>query len=222
MKNLLLNGLIKFVGGIIVMGAIIFIPAGTLNFWNGWLYLGTMTVLITFVFIYLKKHDPELLKKRMQMHEKQKEQKLFVKISTPLFILIYIIPGLDYRFGWSHMPVWAVITATVFMILSYIMFLIVMMQNSYASRVIEIQKGQKVIDTGLYSLVRHPMYLAMSVLFPSSILVLGSYYAFIPMIFLPFLLVFRIIHEEKFLIKELPGYKEYTKKVKYRLIPFVW
>jgi len=204
------------------MAAIIFIPAGSFDFWNGWLYLGTMTVLVTFVGFYLKKHDPELLKKRMQMHEKQKEQKLFVKISTPLFILIFFIPGLDFRFGWSHMPLWAVIGATVFMILSYIMFLIVMMQNSYASRVIEIQKGQKVIDTGLYAVVRHPMYLAMSVLFPSSILVLGSYYAFIPMIFLPFLLVFRIIHEEKFLIKELPGYKEYTKKVKYRLIPFVW
>ena len=112
------------------------------------------------------------------MRERQKEQQLFVRISTPLFILIYIIPGLDFRFGWSHMPLWAVITATVFMILSYIMFLIVMMQNSYASRVIEIQKGQKVIDTGLYSLVRHPMYLAMSVLYPSSILVLGSYYSY--------------------------------------------
>jgi len=222
MKNLLLNVLVKFISGIIVMAAIIFIPAGTLNFWNGWLYLVTMLILVSFAFVYLKKHDPELLKKRMQIHEKQKEQKLFVKISTPLFIVIFIIPGLDFRFGWSHMPHEVVIAATVVMILSYIMFLFVMIQNSYASRVIEIQKGQKVIDTGLYAVVRHPMYLAMSVLFPSTMFVLGSYYSLIPMIFLPFLLVYRIIHEEKLLIKELPGYKEYTKKVKYRLIPFVW
>jgi protein-S-isoprenylcysteine O-methyltransferase Ste14 len=222
MKNLLLNVLIKFVSAIIVMAAIIFIPAGTLDYWNGWLYLVTMLILVSFAFVYLNKHDPELLKKRMQIHEKQKEQKLYVKLSIVLLIVTFIIPGLDFRFGWSQAPLWVVIAATIVFVLSYIMFLIVMIQNSYASRVIEIQKGQKLIDTGLYSFVRHPMYLAATIMYLAMMLVLGSYYALIPMIFLPVLLAYRIINEEKLLIKELPGYKEYTKKVKYRLIPFVW
>jgi len=222
MKNLLLNVLVRFLGGIIVIGAIIFIPAGTLNFWNGWLYMGTMFFLVACAFIYLKKHDPELLAKRMNIHEKQKEQKLFVKLSIVLLIVTFVIPGLDFRFGWSQAPLWVVIAATVIFVLSYIMFLIVMVQNSYASRVIEIQKGQKLIDTGLYSFVRHPMYLAATIMYLATMLVLGSYYALLPMILLPVLLAYRIINEEKLLIKELPGYREYTKKVKYRLIPFVW
>ncbi len=222
MKNLLLNVLIKFVSGIILMAAIFFIPAGTLNYWNGWLYLGTMFVLMICALIYLKKRDPELLAKRMNIHAKQKEQKLVVKLALLLFLFAFVIPGLDFRFGWSQVPLEVVIAATLVFVLSYIMFIVVMVQNSYASRVIEIQKGQKLIDTGLYSLVRHPMYLAATIMYFASMLVLGSYYALIPMIFFPVLLAYRIIHEEELLVKELPGYREYTKKVKYRLIPFVW
>jgi protein-S-isoprenylcysteine O-methyltransferase Ste14 len=204
------------------MAAIFFIPAGTLNYWNGWLYLGTMFVLMICALIYLKKRDPELLAKRMNIHAKQKEQKLVVKLALLLFLFAFVIPGLDFRFGWSQVPLEVVIAATLVFVLSYIMFIVVMVQNSYASRVIEIQKGQKLIDTGLYSLVRHPMYLAATIMYFASMLVLGSYYALIPMIFFPVLLAYRIIHEEELLVKELPGYREYTKKVKYRLIPFVW
>jgi protein-S-isoprenylcysteine O-methyltransferase Ste14 len=158
----------------------------------------------------------------MKTDEKEKIQKLYLVLSVIASVVTFVLPGLDYRYHWSSVPEWLVILATLFMISGYIMFFIVMKQNSYASRVIEIQEEQKLIDTGLYSLVRHPMYFSATMLYFFAPLVLGSFYAMIPMIFIPGLLVMRIKNEEKVLLEGLKGYDQYMKKVKYRYLPFIW
>lgn len=221
-RKVFLKALFSYLIASIFMGAIIFFPAGTLKYFNGWLFIAGLLVPMVFVLIYLYIKDPELLEKRINLKEKETTQKKYVKFSFLLYIIAYIIPGLDFRFGWSSVPFWLVFLALVIMIYGYLMFIAVMLQNRYASRVIEIQNEQKLIDTGLYSLVRHPMYLAATILYTASALVLGSYYALIPMLILPFLLAFRIINEEKVLIDGLPGYTEYMTRVRYRLIPFIW
>jgi protein-S-isoprenylcysteine O-methyltransferase Ste14 len=221
-RKLLALVLRRFGSAIIILGLILFIPAGSLEYWNAWVYLLAILVPMLVVFIYLYINDPSLLEKRMKMKEKEKEQKLYVRLSILLFLISFVLPGLDFRYRWTHVPVWLVITSVGIMILGYALFAIVMIQNSYASRVIEIQEKQKLIDTGLYSIVRHPMYMAATIIYLATPLILGSYYALISMIFLPFLLGFRIINEEKILHNGLQGYIEYEKKVKYRLIPFIW
>jgi protein-S-isoprenylcysteine O-methyltransferase Ste14 len=175
-----------------------------------------------FVLIYLLIKDPELLEKRFKTKEKEKEQRFIQKIGIAPTIIGFLLPGFDYRFNWSNVPTWLVVIATILVVSGYILFIIVMKQNSYASRVIEIQQNQKVIEYGLYSKIRHPMYLAAIIIMLSSPLVLGSYYALIPMAFYPLIIIFRIKNEEEVLKKGLTGYEEYLKKVKYRLIPFVW
>jgi protein-S-isoprenylcysteine O-methyltransferase Ste14 len=219
---LLKNTISKFIIGIIIVGAVLFLPAGTLTYWNAWIYMGALFIPMVFALTYLVKKDPELLEKRMKMKEKETEQKLYVKISLVIFSLAFIIPGLDYRFGWSNVPLWVIILSTAFIVIGYIMFVFVMKENSYASRVIEIQQGQKVIDTGLYSIVRHPMYLSALLIYMFSPLTLGSYWALIPAIGLPIIISYRILNEEKFLLENLPNYKEYCQKIRYRLIPFIW
>ena len=221
-NKLLLKVLTRFLFAFIFIGVLLFIPAGTIKFLNGWLFIGGILLPMTFTLIYFYIKDPELLEKRINMKEREDAQKKYLKLSLILFVVAYIIPGLDFRFHWSDVPMWLVLVALVIMICGYIMFIVVMMQNRYASRVIEIQLEQKLIDTGLYSVVRHPMYLAATLLYVASTLVLGSYYALIPMLFLPFLLALRINNEEKVLLKGLPGYEAYMKKVKYRMIPFIW
>lgn len=221
-KNLLVKVVVRFILAFIFIGLLLFIPAGTLKFINGWLFLAGLFIPMTLILFFLYKKDPELLEKRMNTKEKETEQKQYVKLSMLFYLAAYIMPGFDFRYQWSDVPFWLVITALVVMILGYSMFIVVMIQNRYASRVIEIQQEQKLIDTGLYSVVRHPMYTAAIILFLSSCLVLGSYYSLIPMLFLPFLLAFRIVNEEKVLKSGLPGYAEYIEKVKYRLIPFIW
>jgi len=221
-NKLLLKVLIRFLFAFIFIGVLIFIPAGTMKFLNGWLFIGGILLPMTFTLIYFYYKDPELLEKRINMKEREDAQKKYLKLSLILFVVAYIIPGLDFRFHWSDVPMWLVLVALVIMICGYIMFIVVMMQNRYASRVIEIQHEQKLIDTGLYSVVRHPMYLAATILYVASTLVLGSYYALIPMLLVPFLLALRINNEEKVLLKGLPGYEAYIKKVKYRMIPLIW
>lgn len=216
------KGLTRFGLSFIVLLVLIFLPAGTLHYFNGWLFMAGLLIPMIFAMTWLIAKDPELLEKRVNLKEREEEQKRYVKLSLVLFLVAYVIPGLDYRFGWSEVPMWLVVVSLVSMITGYAMFMVVMMQNRYASRVIEIQNEQKVIDTGLYSVVRHPMYLSATILYLSSSLVLGSFYALIPMGVLPFLLAYRILNEEKVLIKGLPGYDQYMKKVRYRLIPFVW
>lgn len=220
--NVLLRALIRYLMAFAFVGLILFVSAGTMNYKDGWVFIAGLFLPMTFTLVFLLIKDPELLEKRMKMKEKQSAQKKYLRISLVLFVLAYILPGLDYRYHWSDVPTWLTVLSLIVMIGGYIMFLVVMIQNRYASRVIEIQNNQKLIDTGLYSVVRHPMYLAASILYLASALVLGSYYALILMLLLPFLLALRMVNEEKLLIKELPGYKEYTQKVKYRMIPYVW
>ncbi len=221
-NKLLFKVAIRIIFAFVFMGILIFVPAGTMKFLNGWLFIAGLIVPMTFTLIFLYKRDPELLEKRMNIKEKEDAQKKYIKFSILLYIVAYIMPGLDYRFHWSDVPMWLVFVALMIMIGGYVMFIVVMMQNRYASRIIEIQHEQKLIDTGLYSVVRHPMYLAATILYLASSLVLGSYYALIPMLLLPFLLAFRIINEEKVLLQGLPGYEAYMKKVKYRMIPLIW
>jgi protein-S-isoprenylcysteine O-methyltransferase Ste14 len=221
-RQVFIKAFIRFFLGFLFISLLIFLPAGTIRFFNGWLFIAGLFLPMIFALIYLTLKDPELLEKRVNLKEKEQEQKKYVKLSVFLYVIGYIIPGLDYRFGWSEVPVWLVFVSLVVMLAGYAMFMIVMLQNRYASRVIEIQKEQKLIDTGLYSVVRHPMYLAATILYLSSSLVLGSYYALIPMAILPLLLGYRIINEEKVLLKGLPGYEKYKEKTKYRMIPFIW
>jgi protein-S-isoprenylcysteine O-methyltransferase Ste14 len=221
-KKILPKVLTRLFLGYILIGILVFLPAGTLKFINGWIFAAGVLLPMTTTMILLLIRDPELLEKRVNLKEKEAEQKKYVKFSLLLFVIAYIIPGLDFRFHWSVVPMWLVLASLILMLAGYIMFIVVMLQNRYASRIIEIQNEQKLIDTGLYSVVRHPMYLAATILYMASSLVLGSYYALIPMSVLPFLLAFRIINEEKILLTGLPGYEEYTRRVKYRMIPFIW
>ena len=207
---------------IVLVGLLIFIPAGSLKFWNGWLFIGALFIPMLGVMIYLLIRDPDLLAKRMKTKEKEKTQKRYLFFSIIVSLIIFIVPGLDFRYGWSDVPLPVVLISTLIMVAGYLMFFTVMRQNTFASRVIEIQDEQKLIDTGLYSLVRHPMYSGAIVLFGFSPLVLGSFYALIPVIFIPLLLVIRIKNEEKVLLEGLKGYDEYMKKVKYRIIPLIW
>jgi len=221
-QKLIRMALIRFGGAIIIIALILFLPAGTLKYWNAWLFIGALFSPVVLVIIYLIKNDPALLEKRMKTKEKEKTQKLIIKLSIIPFIISFLIPGLDYRYNWSIVPLWLVIMATVIMLIGYGMFFVVIRQNSYASRVIEIQEKQKVIDTGLYSVVRHPMYLSNLLIYLSIPLVLGSFYSLMTMCLFLFVFYFRIKNEEGVLIKELPGYSDYLKKVKYRLIPYIW
>jgi protein-S-isoprenylcysteine O-methyltransferase Ste14 len=221
-KGLLGKVLLRYILAFIFIGVLLFLPAGTLAYLNGWLFMTGLMLPMVLVLIYLYRKDPEFLEKRMKMKEKEKAQRRYLMLSLPLYLIAFTMPGFDYRFGWSDLPLWLVLAALVFMVGGYAMFFSVMNQNRYASRVIEIQEGQKLIDTGLYSVVRHPMYLSMIVLYLSASLVLGSYYALIPMAVFLLTLTIRITNEEKVLFAGLPGYEAYAKKVRFRLIPFIW
>jgi protein-S-isoprenylcysteine O-methyltransferase Ste14 len=213
---------IRYFLSVMVFGALLFGTAGSFHYWNGWLFMTAFFVPMMVVFVYLTRYDRALLEKRINLREKQKEQKAYVKLSLLWFFFSFAIPGLDYRFGWSQVPLWLIITSTFVMLCGYILFVTTMIQNSYASRVIEIQENQRVIDTGLYSVVRHPMYMSATIMFTACPLVLGSYYALIPIVLLPPLLAYRIINEERVLLTGLAGYAEYTMQVRFRMIPFIW
>ena len=201
---------------------LLFLPAGTFNFWNAWLLMGLLFIPMFIAGVILWIKNPELLRKRLDVKEKEGEQKQVIGMSAIIFITGFILAGLDFRNGWSNMPVWVVTTASVIFVISYILYAEVLRENTYLSRTIEVQENQKVIDTGLYGIVRHPMYFAATVLFLSFPVVLGSWFSFAAFCFFPFVLVKRIKNEEEVLEKGLEGYKEYKQKVKYRMIPFVW
>ncbi len=220
--KLLILVLSRFIPGLASIGLMLFLSAGTLEWWNGWLYLAILVMLMTSALIFFFIKDPQLLEKRMQLKEKEKPQRIFIAAAVPLYLLTFIIPGLDFRFGISRVPVWLIIIAATIVSLSYLMFMAVLAQNSFASRVVEIQEGQRVIQTGLYSVVRHPMYLSAILLYSATSLTLGSYPALIPTAFIAAILVMRIKNEEKILREGLPGYIEYTQKTRFRLVPFVW
>ena len=220
--KLFIQAVTKFSLGVILIGLLIFLPAGTLSFFNGWLFMGLLFVPMFIAGIVMILKNPELLKSRLDAKEKQKEQDLVVKLSGLMFLAGFIVAGLGFRFGWYTLPKGVVIGASVVFILAYILYAEVLRENTYLSRTIQVQENQTVVDTGLYGIVRHPMYAATLLLFLSMPLVLGSVYSFVIFLAYPFIIAKRIRHEEEFLEKELNGYAEYKAKVKYRMIPFIW
>jgi protein-S-isoprenylcysteine O-methyltransferase Ste14 len=222
MKKLVVRVAIRYLSSILIVGFVLFITAWSFNYWNAWIFMCILFIPMAFVMIYLLTNDPELLEKRIQAKEKEQEQKTVLKLGSIFLLAGFLIPGFDYRFQWSALPLWIVVISSVVFLIGYIMFFIVMKQNSYASRTVEIQNNQKIIDTGLYGIVRHPMYTAMLLIYFFAPLVLGSFYAVIPFIAWPFILAYRIKNEEEVLRNGLEGYIEYTQRVKYRLIPYVW
>ena len=220
--KLLLSAIIKFSFGIIFVGLLLFLPAGTFNYFNAWLFMSLLFIPMFILGIFLFIKSPELLEKRLNAKEKEKTQKGVVGFSAILFLASFLIAGFDYRFDWSEIPMWCVILASVILLVSYGMYAEVMRENIYLSRTIEVQENQKVIDTGLYGIIRHPMYAVTIWLFLAIPIVLGSWWALLCMAPYPFLIAIRILNEEKVLENNLSGYKEYKEKVKYRLVPFIW
>lgn len=220
--KLLFSALIKFSIGILFVGLLLFLPAGTFDFFNAWLFMGLLFIPIFILGIFLFVKAPELLEKRLNAKEKENTQKGVVGFSAILFLASFLIAGFDYRYGWTSVSLWCVILASVILLVSYALYAEVMRENIYLSRTIEVQENQKVIDTGLYGIIRHPMYAVTIWLFLSIPVVLGSWWALLCMAPYPFLIAIRILNEEKVLVNNLSGYKEYKAKVKYRLVPFIW
>lgn len=220
--KLLINAVFKFLFGIVLVGLLVFLPAGTFNFYNGWLFCALLFVPMLFLGGVLFVKTPELLKKRLDTKEKEASQKSVVALSGLVFIGGFAVAGLDHRFGFSRVPLAVVIVASLLFLLSYGLYAEVMRENAYLSRTVKVQEGQKVIDTGLYSVVRHPMYGATVLMFLSIPVILGSWFSLIVFLAYPFIIAVRILNEEKLLSEELEGYTEYKKRVKYRLIPFIW
>ena len=213
---------IKLLMGLVLVGLLIFLPAGTLCFFNGWLLVAVLFVPMLIAGVVMALRSPELLKKRLNAKEKEDEQKSIVAMSGIMFIAAFVVAGLNYRCGWVVMPSWTVWSAAVLFLLSYAMYARVLRENAYLSRTIEVQEGQEVVDTGLYGIVRHPMYSATVLMFLAMPLVLGSLPSFVIMLMYVPLIVKRIRNEEKVLLDGLDGYEEYCRKVKYRVMPFVW
>lgn len=221
-KKLFIQAIAKFLLGVVLVGALIFLPAGTLSYTYGWLFMGILFAPMFLAGLVMMAKNPSLLEKRLNAKEKLKEQSLVVKLSGLMFLVGFILAGLGVRFGWYVLPRYAVIIGASLFLTAYVLYAEVLRENTYLSRTIEVQENQKVIDTGLYGIVRHPMYSATLLLFLSMPIVLGSVYAFIVFLVYPFIIAKRIKSEEEFLEKELSGYSEYKQKVKYRLIPFIW
>lgn len=220
--KLFFQAIVKFVIGVLLVGLLLFLPAGTWNYPNGWLLMGLLFVPMFMAGLVMMVKNPNLLQSRLDAKEKEAKQKAVLLISGLMFIVGFVLCGLDFRFDWLPLPKGVVIAASVIFLLSYVLYAEVLRENAYLSRTIQVQEGQRVVDTGLYGVVRHPMYLATILLFLSIPLVLGSLVAFTVFLVYPFVLVLRIRNEETVLEAELDGYKEYKEKVKYRLIPFVW
>ena len=219
---LFIQAIVKFLLGIVLVGALLFIPAKSFSYWNAWLFMGLLFIPMFVAGIVMMIKNPELLKKRLNNKEKESEQRVVIALSGLMFLSGFIIAGFNYRFGWFVVPNIVIIISSILFIISYIFYAIVLVENTYLSRTIEVQENQKVIDTGLYGIVRHPMYAATIILFLSMPLILGSIQAFIIFFAYPFIIIKRIKNEEIVLENNLEGYKEYKQKVKYRLIPFIW
>ncbi len=220
--KLLVSALTKFICGIFCVGLLVFLPAGTLEFKGGWLFLSVLFIPIFIMGIVLLIKAPSLLEKRLNGKEKEDTQKGVVAFSGLIFVIGFIIAGLDFRFSWSFVPKWLVITAVILFLASYLIYAEVMRENAYLSRTIEVSDNQTVVDTGLYSVVRHPMYMATILMFLMIPLILGSFVSFIVFLGYPVIIAVRISNEEKVLTEQLKGYAEYKQKVKYKIIPIVW
>ena len=221
-KDLLIKALTKFLLGVIVLGLLLFFPAGSLHYWQGWLLMGILFVPMAVVGIVMMAKNPELLRKRLNAKEKEAEQKSVVAMSGLLFVTAFVLAGLNWRFGWWVLPNWVVWVSAGLFLASYLLYAEVMRENTYLSRTVEVQDNQEVIDTGLYGIVRHPMYMATTVMFLTMPLVLGSPISFLIMLgYIP-VIAKRIANEEEVLEKGLEGYQNYKKKVRYKMIPFLW
>ncbi|MBE6153555.1 MAG: isoprenylcysteine carboxylmethyltransferase family protein [Firmicutes bacterium] len=220
--KLFFEAIIKFVLGVLIVALLLFLPANTINYWNGWLFMGLLFIPMFIVGIIMMIKDPNLLKNRLNVKEKESEQKEVVVLSGLMFLVGFIIAGLNYKYNWIVLPNIIIIISSVIFILSYILYAEVLRENAFLARTVEVQKNQKVIDTGLYGIVRHPMYTATIFLFLSMPLILGSIISFIIFLIYPFIIAKRIKNEEEVLEKELKGYLEYKNKVKYKIIPFIW
>lgn len=213
----------RFLGALVFLCLILFLPAGTIYYWQAWVYLAILFLPITIVVAYLFKKSPDLLERRMRIEEKEPQQRLIIRLGVIFFLLVFLVPGLDRRFGWSSVPLPMVILADAIVIAGYSLVVWVFKENRYASRIVEVEKGQTVVTTGPYRIVRHPMYLGTMLMYGFTPLALGSYWAIIPAVglMLP-ILVARILNEEEVLARELKGYKEYMTHTRHRLIPGIW
>ena len=220
--KLFLQALSKFLIGLIIICMLLFIPAGTLNYPNGWLFIALLFIPMFIAGIIMFIKAPDLLRRRLNAKEEEEEQKLVLLLSGIMFLLAFILAGLNFRFGWFKLPTIAIIMASIIFLIAYAMYAEVLRENEYLSRTVEVSENQKVVDTGLYGLVRHPMYTSTIFLFLSMPLVLDSILSFIVMLIYPTIIIFRIRNEEKVLEKDLDGYKEYKEKVKYKLFPYLW
>ena len=220
--NLFFQAIIKFLFGVVIIGLLLFIPAGTINYWNAWLFMGLLFIPMFIVGIIMMIKNPDLLRKRLNAKESENEQKKVVAISGLMFVVGFICAGLNYRYKWINIPNIVIIISSIVFVIAYILYGEVLRENAYLSRTIEVQENQKVIDTGLYGIVRHPMYAVTILLFLSIPLILGSIISFFVFLIYPIIIAKRIKNEEEVLEKNLKGYKEYKNKVKYKMIPFIW
>ena len=221
-SKLLAQGLLKMLSGMLIVALVLFLPAGSWNYFNGWLFCGLLFLPMLVLGALLLWKAPALLEKRLNTKEQAKTQMAVVAVSSLLFLAAFVAAGLDFRFGWTHVPIWLVCLAAVLQLAAYGLYAEVMRENAWLSRTVEVQENQKVIDTGLYGIIRHPMYTATILLFLAMPLVLGSWVSFAIMLLYPVVIVFRIRNEEQVLETGLAGYREYKQRVRYRLLPFIW
>jgi protein-S-isoprenylcysteine O-methyltransferase Ste14 len=214
--------ILRFAITVAILAALLFLPAGGFNYWQAWVYLAIVFIPMLFSSFYFYKYDPQLVEARMRTKETVREQKLIVKLGRVVFLGVLLLPGFDHRFGWSNVPLWLTILSQAISLIGYLLTFWVMKVNSFASRIIEVQSGQEVISTGPYRWVRHPMYLGAIVMFLFMPLALGSYWTLPPAALVVPVIVFRLLNEEKVLLKDLPGYSEYCAQTRFHLIPFVW
>lgn len=220
--QLAMKAVVRLTLGVVLLGALLFAPAGTLDYRDAWTFLAVLFVPVALVFAYLLAKDPALLERRMRTREKEVAQGRIVKVGSVFYLLTFLVPGIDHRFGWSSVPASAVLLADLVFVLGYLLFVLVLRVNSYASRVVEVEEGQRVASTGPYAVVRHPMYVAVLLMILASPVALGSWWALIPAVPVIGILVFRIRNEEAVLVRDLAGYREYMSATKYRLLPGIW
>ena len=222
MKSLIRKIIVRLALLPLVLILMVIVPAGTFNFWQAYVYFGILIIPMMYILFFFLRNDPVFMERRTRLKEKEKEQKIILVVFNLVFIAGFVIPGLDKRFGWSDVPAWIVLIADLIILLGYMLIFAVFRQNSHASRIVEVESGQKVITTGLYSIVRHPMYLGILIMYIPTPVALGSYWGLIPMSGIILGLILRIANEEKVLRQNLEGYIEYCQRTRYRLIPFLW